>query len=156
MTEKNITAGVVMGSRSDEDKLEKCMDVFKQLQIPFEVNIMSAHRTPDKVAEYAKNAESRGLKVIVAAAGLSAALPGVLASHTNLPVIGIPIASGALNGVDALYSIAQMPPGIPVGCVGIDNAKNAALLAARILALDDNSIKRGLEKIKKEFGDIQA
>src|SRR6185312_10290570 len=128
--------GIVMGSKSDMDEMQKAADELKARGILHEVRVMSAHREPDTVAEYAKNAQMRGLRVIIAGAGLSAALPGVVAAHTDLPVIGVPLTSrlSAMGGLDALLSIAQMPPGVPVACVGLNNAKNAAVLAARILA----------------------
>jgi 5-(carboxyamino)imidazole ribonucleotide mutase len=131
-----VLVGIVMGSQSDMDAMQKAAKELDDRGIPNEVNVMSAHRDPDKVAAYAKSARSRGLKVIIAGAGLSAALPGVVAAHTDLPVIGVPLTSSmtAAGGLDALLSIAQMPPGVPVACVGLDNAKNAAVLAARILA----------------------
>jgi 5-(carboxyamino)imidazole ribonucleotide mutase len=128
--------GIVMGSKSDMEKMERAARELEQLEILHEVRVMSAHREPDVVAEYARNARSRGLRVIIAGAGLSAALPGAVAAHTDLPVIGVPLTSGTsvAGGLDALLSIAQMPPGVPVACVGVDNARNAAVLAARILA----------------------
>lgn len=128
--------GIVMGSQSDMGEMEKAAKELADRGIEHEINVMSAHRDPDKVAGYAKNARARGLKVIIAGAGLSAALPGVVAAHTDLPVIGVPLTSrmSVGGGLDALLSIAQMPPGVPVACVGVDNAKNAAVLAARILA----------------------
>jgi 5-(carboxyamino)imidazole ribonucleotide mutase len=131
-----VLVGIVMGSQSDMDAMQKAAKELTDRGIANEVNVMSAHRDPDKVAAYAKSARSRGLKVIIAGAGLSAALPGVVAAHTDLPVIGVPLTSSmtAAGGLDALLSIAQMPPGVPVACVGLDNAKNAAVLAARILA----------------------
>ena len=127
--------GIIMGSKSDMDTMEAAAKVLRDKGIPCETNVMSAHREPDKVAEYCKNARGRGLKVIIAGAGLSAALPGVAAAHTDLPVIGVPLSSrlSAAGGLDALLSVAQMPPGVPVACVGLDNAKNAGHLAARIL-----------------------
>ena len=127
--------GIVMGSQSDMPAMEKAAKELEARGIAHEVNVMSAHRDPDKVAEYAKTARERGLRVIIAGAGLSAALPGVVAAHTDLPVIGVPLTSSTsvAGGLDALLSIAQMPPGVPVACVGVDNAKNAAVLAARIL-----------------------
>jgi 5-(carboxyamino)imidazole ribonucleotide mutase len=130
-----VLVGIVMGSQSDMDAMQKAARELEERGIPNEINVMSAHRDPDKVAQYAKRARSRGLKVIIAGAGLSAALPGVVAAHTDLPVIGVPLTSSmtAAGGLDALLSIAQMPPGVPVACVGLDNAKNAAVLAARIL-----------------------
>jgi phosphoribosylaminoimidazole carboxylase PurE protein len=127
--------GIVMGSKSDMPAMEAAAEELKKRGIGHEVRVMSAHREPDTVAEYAKNAQMRGLRVIIAGAGLSAALPGVVAAHTALPVIGVPLTSSksVAGGLDALLSIAQMPPGVPVGCVGVDNARNAAVLAARIL-----------------------
>ncbi len=127
--------GIVMGSKSDMPAMDAAAEQLTELGIRHEVRVMSAHREPDTVAEYAKNAQLRGLRVIIAGAGLSAALPGVVAAHTALPVIGVPLTSSksVAGGLDALLSIAQMPPGVPVACVGVDNARNAAVLAARIL-----------------------
>jgi 5-(carboxyamino)imidazole ribonucleotide mutase len=127
--------GIVMGSKSDMPAMDAAAQQLTELGILHEVRVMSAHREPDTVAEYAKNAQMRGLRVIIAGAGLSAALPGVVAAHTALPVIGVPLTSSKsiAGGLDALLSIAQMPPGVPVACVGVDNARNAAVLAARIL-----------------------
>ena len=128
--------GILMGSQSDMPAMEKAAKELEARDIAHEVNVMSAHRDPDKVADYAKNARLRGLRVIIAGAGLSAALPGVVAAHSDLPVIGVPLTSktSVAGGLDALLSIAQMPPGVPVACVGIDAARNAAVLAARILS----------------------
>ncbi len=128
--------GIVMGSKSDMEAMEKAAKELEERGIGHEVRVMSAHREPDAVAEYAKNARLRGLRVIIAGAGLSAALPGVVAAHTDLPVIGVPLTSrtSIAGGLDALLSIVQMPPGVPVACVGVDNARNAAVLAARILS----------------------
>ena len=128
--------GIVMGSESDRAVMEKASGELEERGISFEIQVMSAHRSPDLVATYAKEARSRGLRVIIAGAGLSAALPGTVAAHTDLPVIGVPLAAktGVANGLDALLSVAQMPPGVPVACVGVDNARNAAVLAARILS----------------------
>jgi 5-(carboxyamino)imidazole ribonucleotide mutase len=128
--------GIVMGSKSDMEKMQKAARELEQLEIQHEVRVMSAHREPETVAEYARNAKLRGLRVIIAGAGLSAALPGVVAAHTDLPVIGVPLTSSTsvAGGLDALLSISQMPPGVPVACVGVDNARNAAVLAARILS----------------------
>ena len=133
---EGVLVGIVMGSHSDMETMQKAAKALTDQGIPNEINVMSAHRDPDKVAAYAKSARSRGLKVIIAGAGLSAALPGVVAAHTDLPVIGVPLTSAmtAAGGLDALLSVAQMPPGVPVACVGIDNPRNAAALAARILA----------------------
>jgi 5-(carboxyamino)imidazole ribonucleotide mutase len=127
--------GIVMGSKSDMATMEAAEKELSDRGISSEVRVMSAHREPDKVADYAKNARIRGLRVIIAGAGLSAALPGVVAAHSDLPVIGVPLTSrtSVAGGLDALLSIAQMPPGVPVACVGVDNARNAAVLAARIL-----------------------
>ena len=127
--------GIVMGSKSDMPAMEAAAEELRKRGIGHEVRVMSAHREPDTVADYAKNAKLRGLRVIIAGAGLSAALPGVVAAHTELPVIGVPLTSSksVAGGLDALLSIAQMPPGVPVACVGVDNARNAAVLAARIL-----------------------
>ena len=127
--------GIIMGSKSDAAAMEAAEKVLEEAEVHFEVRVMSAHREPDVVADYCKNARMRGLRVIIAGAGLSAALPGTAAAHTDLPVIGVPLTSrmSALGGLDALLSITQMPPGVPVGCVGLDNARNAAHLAVRIL-----------------------
>ncbi len=128
--------GIVMGSKSDLPAMEAAAEELRKRRIHHEVRVMSAHREPDTVADYAKNARMRGLRVIIAGAGLSAALPGVVAAHTPLPVIGVPLTSSksVAGGLDALLSIAQMPPGVPVACVGVDSARNAAVLAARILS----------------------
>jgi 5-(carboxyamino)imidazole ribonucleotide mutase len=128
--------GIVMGSKSDMEAMEKAGSELKERGILHEMRVMSAHREPDVVAEYAKNARMRGLRVIIAGAGISAALPGAVAAHTDLPVIGVPLSGrlSAAGGLDAILSIVQMPPGVPVGCVGLDNARNAAILAAQILA----------------------
>jgi phosphoribosylaminoimidazole carboxylase PurE protein len=127
--------GIVMGSKSDVPAMEPAEKELTERGISCEVRVMSAHREPDKVADYARNAKLRGLRVIIAGAGLSAALPGVVAAHSELPVIGVPLTSrtSVAGGLDALLSIAQMPPGVPVACVGVDSARNAAVLAARIL-----------------------
>lgn len=128
--------GIVMGSKSDLPAMEAAAKELTERGIRSEVRVMSAHRDPDKVADYAKNARMRGIRVIIAGAGLAAALPGVVAAHTDLPVIGVPLSSrmAIAGGLDALLSIVQMPPGVPVATVGVDNAKNAAVLAARILS----------------------
>jgi 5-(carboxyamino)imidazole ribonucleotide mutase len=128
--------GIVMGSKSDMPVMEKAGKELEERGIHHEIRVMSAHRDPDTVADYAKNAKMRGLRVIIAGAGLAAALPGVVAAHTDLPVIGVPLTSGnsVAGGLDALLAIAQMPPGVPVACVAVNGAKNAAVLAAKILA----------------------
>jgi phosphoribosylaminoimidazole carboxylase PurE protein len=127
--------GIVVGSESDRERMQDAIDELTARGIPHEFEVRSAHRQPDAVAEYGRTARERGLRVLIAGAGLAAALPGVLAAHTDLPVIGVPLRSSksVLDGLDALLSIVQMPPGVPVACVGVDSAKNAAVLAARIL-----------------------
>lgn len=127
--------GILMGSKSDMEAMEKAAKELEERGILHETRVMSAHREPDAVAEYAKNAHMRGLRVIIAGAGISAALPGAVAAHTDLPVIGVPLSGRltAAGGLDAILSIVQMPPGVPVACVGLDNARNAAILAAQIL-----------------------
>ena len=127
--------GIVMGSKSDMEEMEKAGKELEERGIRYEIRVMSAHREPETVADYARNAHMRGLKVIIAGAGLSAALPGVCAAHTDLPVIGVPLTSknSAAGGLDALLATSQMPPGVPVACVGLNSARNAAILAARIL-----------------------
>ena len=142
---ENAKVGIVAGSKSDQETVDKITAVLDQFGIVWEYNILSAHRTPNATAKYAREAAGRGLQVLIGVAGLAAALPGVLAGHTILPVIGLPCAGGPLNGVDALHSIVQMPPGIPVATVAIDGAKNAAILAAKILAVGDEEI---LAKVK--------
>lgn len=127
--------GIIMGSPNDKEKMEPAAKALAEAGIPYEVRVMSAHRDPELVREYCMSAEMRGLKVIIAGAGMSAALPGVAAAHTKLPVIGVPILGKSLNGLDSLLAIAQMPPGVPVACMAVDGAKNAGLYAARILAL---------------------
>jgi phosphoribosylaminoimidazole carboxylase PurE protein len=127
--------GVLVGSESDRERIQPTLDELERRGIAFEFDVRSAHREPDSVAEYAKSARARGLRVLICGAGLSAALPGVVAAHTDLPVIGVPLRSSlsVLDGLDALLAISQMPPGVPVATVGVDNGRNAAALAARIL-----------------------
>lgn len=127
--------GIIMGSPNDKEKMLPAGKVLGEAGIRYEVRVMSAHRTPDLVTEYCKAAQMRGLKAIIAGAGMSAALPGVAAAHTSLPVIGVPILGKSLNGMDSLFAIAQMPPGVPVACMAVDGAKNAGLFAARIIEL---------------------
>ena len=129
--------GILVGSESDRERMQPALDELTAKGIAHEFEVRSAHRQPDAVAEYARGAAGRGLKVLIAGAGLAAALPGVVAAHTELPVIGVPLRSSksVLDGLDALLSIVQMPPGVPVACVGVDNARNAAVLAARIVGL---------------------
>src|SRR5437762_8003454 len=125
--------GIIMGSRNDKPKMQPAGKALQEAEIRYEVRVMSAHRDPDMVRDYCSNARMRGLRVIIAGAGMSAALPGVAAAHTDLPVIGVPLSGKSLGGLDSLLSTAQMPPGVPVGCVAIDGAKNAGLLAVRII-----------------------
>jgi 5-(carboxyamino)imidazole ribonucleotide mutase len=131
------SVGIVMGSKSDMEQMQKAAAELEERGILHEIRVMSAHREPDKVADYSKNARMRGLRVIIAGAGISAALPGAVAAHTDLPVIGVPLTGRltAAGGLDAILSIVQMPPGVPVACVGLDNARNAAVLAAQILGV---------------------
>jgi 5-(carboxyamino)imidazole ribonucleotide mutase len=144
---------VVMGSKSDAEAIKPTLDILETLSIEHEVKVISAHRTPEKARDYALSARERGIEVIIAAAGGAAHLPGVLASWTTLPVIGVPIASGELKGVDALYSIVQMPAGIPVATVAIGSAgaKNAAYLAAEILGIKHDKIRKAYEKYRQEL-----
>src|SRR5436309_12204310 len=137
----DAVVGILVGSDSDRERMQGAMSELDARGIPWEFDVRSAHRTPDAVAEYARTAASRGLKVLICGAGLAAALPGVVAAHTELPVIGVPLRSSksVLDGLDALLSIVQMPPGVPVATVGVDNPKNAAVLAARILASGSSS-----------------
>ena len=128
-----VLVGIVMGSESDREVMEAACKELDERKIKYELNVLSAHRDPDKVAHYARTAQSRGIKVLIGGAGKAAALPGVLAAYTNLPVIGVPIKTSDLGGLDSLLSIVQMPPGVPVACVAINGARNAAILAAKIL-----------------------
>ena len=141
---------IIMGSASDLGVMEAAAKFLNNMQIPFEINALSAHRTPEKVEEFAKGAHSRGIKVIIAAAGMAAHLPGVIASMTTLPVIGVPI-KASLDGLDALFAIVQMPPGIPVATVGINGAQNAAILAVEMLALSDETIHQKMVKFKEDL-----
>ncbi|OPL17830.1 MAG: hypothetical protein AVO35_08095 [Candidatus Aegiribacteria sp. MLS_C] len=145
-----IRVGILMGSESDMETMEKAAGVLEDLGIPFEMNVMSAHRTPSQVAEYASSASGRGLRVLIAGAGLAAHLAGAVAANTILPVIGVPMAAGPLNGLDALLSTVQMPKGVPVATVAIGShgARNAAFLAAQILALQDESIASRLKELR--------
>lgn len=143
---------IIMGSTSDLPVMEKAAAELDSMEIPFEMNALSAHRTPEEVCEFAKGAEARGIKIIIAAAGMAAALPGVIAAHTTLPVIGVPI-KGMLDGLDALLSIVQMPPAIPVATVGVNAAKNAAVLAEEMLALTDSDIAAKVKEAKSKLGE---
>ncbi len=139
---------IIMGSTSDLPVMEKAAKFLDDMEVPFEMNALSAHRTPSEVEHFAREAEGRGLKVIIAAAGMAAALPGVIAANTTLPVIGVPI-KGMLDGLDALLSIVQMPPGIPVATVGVNGAQNAAVLACEMLALTDEALAERMRNYKK-------
>lgn len=143
---------IIMGSTSDMPVMEKACKWLNDNAIPFEVNALSAHRTPEAVETFARNAKKRGIKVIIAAAGMSAALPGVIAASTPLPVIGVPI-KGMLDGLDAMLSIIQMPPGIPVATVGVNAAQNAAILATQMIALTDEAIAAKIDAWKAVLGD---
>ncbi len=145
---KKPLVGILMGSESDLPVMEKAEEVLKEMGVPYEMEISSAHRLPEKTARYAKTARQRGVEVLIAGAGMAAHLAGALASHTTLPVVGVPIKSGALNGADALYSTVQMPPGVPVATVGIDGAKNAAYLACEILSIKYPEMARKLEDFR--------
>ena len=156
---------IIMGSTSDMPVMEKACKFLDEMHIPFEVNALSAHRTPDAVEQFAREAKNRGIKVIIAAAGMAAALPGVIAASTTLPVIGVPI-KGMLDGLDSMLSIIQMPPGIPVATVGVNGAQNAAILAVEMLALADediagrlaavkSSLKEKIEKANRDLAEIK-
>ncbi len=145
--------GIVIGSKSDQDTADETAKVLDSLGISYESSVISAHRKPEETRNYGKNAASRGIEVIIAGAGGSAALPGALASWTTLPIIGVPIASSNMNGVDSLYTIAQMPPGIPVACmaIGLWGARNAAYMAAAILSLKHDDIKKSYESYRQDL-----
>jgi 5-(carboxyamino)imidazole ribonucleotide mutase len=144
---------IVMGSKSDNEAMQPALDILKEFGISYEVSVISAHRTPDKAREYARGARERGIEIIIAAAGGAAHLPGVLASWTTLPVIGVPLATSELKGTDALYSIVQMPAGIPVACMAVGSwgVKNAAYMAAEILGLKYNNIRESYEKYRSDL-----
>ena len=145
--------GILMGSQSDLPVMEKAGGVLDRFGVEWEINVMSAHRTPGRVAEYAAGAEERGLRVVIAGAGLAAHLPGVVAAHTTLPVIGVPLYNDALDGADALYSCVQMPPGVPVATVAIGGSKNAAVLAVQILATGDDGLRAQMRAYKSELAE---
>ncbi len=143
---------VVLGSKSDAAAMEDCLRTLERLGIPYETQVISAHRSPEKARQFALAAQERGIEVIIAAAGMAAALPGVLASYApTIPVIGVPIAAGGMSGLDSLLAIAQMPPGVPVACMAVNGARNAALFAAQILALQDKDVRRALENYRREL-----
>ena len=143
---------IIMGSTSDLPVMEKAAKFLDEMEVPFEMNAFSAHRTPVEVEEFAKTAKERGLKVIIAGAGMAAALPGVIAASTTIPVIGVPI-KGMLDGLDAMLSIIQMPPGIPVATMGVNGAQNAAILAVEMLALSDETLAQKMETYKASLKD---
>jgi 5-(carboxyamino)imidazole ribonucleotide mutase len=150
---KEPLVGIIMGSDSDLPVMTGAAAILDEFSIPYELRIISAHRTPDRAAEYARGAAQRGMAVIIAGAGQAAHLAGVIAAHTPLPVIGVPIRSGALEGTDALYSTVQMPPGIPVATVGINGAKNAAILAAQILGATDPAYQEKITDYKNKLAN---
>lgn len=152
----SLKVAIVMGSKSDAPVAEKAEAVLREFDVKFETVVISAHRNPNKIRAFALSAENDGVAVIIAIAGLAAHLPGVIASLTTLPVIGVPGDGGPLSGQDALYSIVQMPAGVPVACVGIGNAKNAALLAVQILGTGDTLLKSKMKEYRKQFGDNEA
>ena len=145
--------GIVMGSDSDMPVMEKAGGVLERFGVEYEIEVMSAHRKPARVSEYASSAEDRGLKVLIAGAGLAAHLPGVVAAHTTLPVIGVPLYNDALGGADSLYSCVQMPPGVPVATVAIGGSKNAAVLAVQMIATGDEDLRKKLTEYKKELSE---
>jgi len=145
----NPIVGIVMGSQSDLEVMEPAAKTLEEFGIPYEIRVISAHRTPDVAFEYASKARENGMKVIIGAAGGAAHLAGVLAGLTTLPVIGVPVLGKSLSGLDSLLSMVQMPPGVPVGCVGVNASKNAALLAIRMLGIEDKAIQEKLESFKK-------
>ena len=150
-TQKKSLVGIIMGSDSDWPTLEAAAEICDQFSVSYEVHVVSAHRTPDDMAKYAKSADKKGIKVIIAAAGGAAHLPGMVASHTPLPVIGVPVKSDALNGIDSLLSIVQMPGGVPVATVAIGAGKNAGLLAVEILGSNDLKLRDKIVKYKQEL-----
>ncbi|WP_423792807.1 5-(carboxyamino)imidazole ribonucleotide mutase [Methanocaldococcus indicus] len=149
-----MKVGIIMGSDSDLPVMKDAAEMLEKFNIPYEITIVSAHRTPDRMYEYAKTAEKRGIEVIIAGAGGAAHLPGMVASITHLPVIGVPIKSKALKGLDSLLSIVQMPPGVPVATVAINNAKNAAILAAEILAIKYPEVREKVIRYKEELKNM--
>lgn len=149
----NPIVGIVMGSQSDLETMEPAAKTLEEFGIPYEIRVISAHRTPDVAFEYASKARENGMKVIIGAAGGAAHLAGVLAGLTTLPVIGVPVMGKSLSGLDSLLSMVQMPPGVPVGCVGVNASKNAALLAIRMLGIEDKAIAEKLEAFKKAQAD---
>jgi 5-(carboxyamino)imidazole ribonucleotide mutase len=150
---RNMFVAILMGSESDAELMKKCESQLEAFGVSYETNVISAHRKPEKLVSYIKDADARGVGVFICAAGLAAALPGVTAAHTAKPVIGVPVESGSLRGMDALLSIAQMPPRVPVACVAINGAQNAALLAVQILATGDGDLAKKLADYKRELAE---
>lgn len=150
----NSVVGIIMGSDSDLPIIKEAAEMLDLLKVSYECTIVSAHRTPERMFQYGKEAEEKGIKVIIAGAGGAAHLPGMVASLTNLPVIGVPVKSKNLDGIDSLYSIVQMPPGVPVATVAINGSKNAGILAAQIIALQDEKVKKNLREYKKQLKDM--
>ena len=148
---KDVTIGIVMGSDSDLPIMKEAADFLDKVDISYEMKVISAHRTPEMAQEYAGNAKERGIKVIIAGAGKAAHLPGVLASYTTLPVIGVPVKTSTLGGADSLYSIVQMPSGVPVATVALNGAKNAGILALQMLSTGDEKLEKKMEKYKEEL-----
>lgn len=146
--------GIIMGSDSDLPVMQEAAKILDELNLPYELTVVSAHRTPDRLVEYAKTARSRGVKTIIAGAGGAAHLPGMIAAMTSVPVIGVPVKTSTLNGVDSLYSIVQMPPGIPVATVAINGAKNAGILAAEIIGVSNDKVYENVEKYKKSLEEM--
>jgi 5-(carboxyamino)imidazole ribonucleotide mutase len=151
MSEQNPKVGVIMGSDSDWPTMKAACDILDEFKIPYEKKVVSAHRTPDDMADYGKSARERGIQIIIAGAGGAAHLPGMTAAHTTLPVIGVPVKTSTLSGLDSLYSIVQMPPGVPVATVAIGKAGNAALLAIRMLSMDDDTIAEKLDDYHEQM-----
>lgn|SRR4030066_745929 len=143
---------IVMGSVSDENVMKKASNILKEFEVDYEINVLSAHRMPDRTREFARNAKENGIEVIIAGAGKAAHLPGMIASYTTIPVIGVPIKTPDLGGIDSLLSIVQMPPGVPVACMSVDGAANAAVLAVQILALKYDDMAEKLKKYKTKLG----
>ncbi len=153
MSSEKPKVGVIMGSDSDWPTMKAACDILDEFEIPYEKKVVSAHRTPDDMADYGKKARSKGIKVIIAGAGGAAHLPGMTAAHTTLPVIGVPVKTSTLSGLDSLYSIVQMPPGVPVATVAIGKAGNAALLAIRMLSTEDNDLAEKLSEYHQQMAE---
>lgn len=153
MSNQNPLVGVIMGSDSDWPTMKEACNILEKFDIPYEKQVVSAHRTPDDMAEYGKKARERGIKVIIAGAGGAAHLPGMTAAHTTLPVIGVPVKTSTLSGLDSLYSIVQMPPGVPVATVAIGKAGNAALLTIRMLSMHNKSLAEQLERYHEQMAE---